>query len=353
MPIAQRIRLARKRAQLSQEALALRSGITKQSVSKYERGKATPTSGVLMALAEAAGVTVDFLMRPARVELGELKFRKLSKLGARKQNSLEAYVQDALERRLTLEQIVYGEDYPRFQGATGFLVEAADAAEDAAEKCRDDMNLGWDPIADLTEVLETWSVRVIEGPSDIQHFDGVSDWVAGGVPFIMFTADPQKAGDRQRFTLAHELGHLLCTCSACVDDETAANRFAAALLVPKKALISELGADRNKLDWRELFRLKHTYGISMAALVHRARDCGIISDATFNRMYKDLSQRGWRKKEPWHVPRETPHGMEKLLDRALAEGLIEASRAAELYGTSLAEFQARRASELASNVRGA
>ena len=91
----------------------------------------------------------------------------------------------------------------------------------------------------------------------------------------------------------------------------------------------------------------------MAALVHRARDCGIISDATFDRMYKDLSQRGWRKKEPGHIPRETPHGMQKLVDRALAEDLIGVSRAAELYGTSLAEFQAQRAGELPNSVCGA
>ena len=205
----------------------------------------------------------------------------------------------------------------------------------------------------ISEIPAAWSVRVIEGPSDIEDCDGVSNWVADGVPFIVFTADPEKAGDRQRFTLAHELGHLLCRCSASLDDDTAANRFAGALLAPKKALMRELGGDRTNLDWRELFRLKYAYGISMAALVFRARDCGIINDATFNRMYKDLSQRGWRKDEPGHLPAETPHGMEKLLDRALAEDLIGVSRAAELYGTSLAEFEARRAGKLPNSVRGA
>ncbi len=107
MPIGGRIRLARKRARLSQEALALQVGITKQAISKYEHEKATPSSAVLIDLAQAAGVTVDFLMRPTTVELQELRFRKLQRLGARDQDALEAYAQDALERQLTLERIVY------------------------------------------------------------------------------------------------------------------------------------------------------------------------------------------------------------------------------------------------------
>ncbi len=350
MPIGGRIRLARKRARLSQEALALQVGITKQAISKYEHEKATPSSAVLIDLAQAAGVTVDFLMRPTTVELQELRFRKLQRLGARDQDALEAYAQDALERQLTLERIVYGGDCPRYKAPRTIPVNSEDDAEAAAEKCRQVLKLGWDPVANLTEVLESWCVRIIVGPTDVQDFDGVSDWVVEGVPFIMVTGDADKPGDRQRFTIAHELGHLLCQLPSSLDEEDVANRFAGAFLLPKRALITELGNKRSRLDWRELFRLKKTHGISAAALLFRARDCAIITEKTCNKMRRELSRQGWRKKEPVELPRETPHGTDKLLDRALAEGLIGTSRAAELCGMSLAEFQAKRTERLPENV---
>lgn len=353
LAIGERILLARKRVQLSQQALADRAGdITKQSISKYEHDRATPTSGVLLRLAQAMGVTVDSLLRPTTIELPQLKFRKLQRLRVKQMEALEAHAQEALERQLTLERIVYGENRPGFTGVEELPVDSEEDAEETAGHCRDALSLGSDPIANLTETLENWHVRVIRAPVRVPSFDGVSQWIDHQIPFIMVGDDPSKSGDRQRMTLAHELAHLVCRYAASVDEETAAYRFAGALLAPKHAVVTELGESRSQIDWRELLRLKLAYGISMKALVFRARDCGVVTAAIATRMWKDYSKQGWTSHEPGEVPMEAPDAMEKLLDRALAEGLISASRAAELSGMSLREFQDQRARTLPENVRG-
>jgi transcriptional regulator with XRE-family HTH domain/Zn-dependent peptidase ImmA (M78 family) len=357
MSIPERIRLARRLARLSQQQLAEAAGVTKQSISKYERGVATPTSGVLGALAVAANVTVDFLMRPTEVRIGELHFRKLQRLGAADQHALEAHAQDCLERQLTLERIVYGDKWPCYMGPRGLDIRSGEAAESAAEQCRSKFDLGSDPIANLTDLLETLCVRIITVPTHVEDFDGMSHWVNEDVPFIIVADSPSRSGDRLRFTVAHEFAHLLCRYPSSWDRrlrETASHRFAGALLAPRKALISELGGRRSHLEWRELLRLKLVYGISMGALLYRCRDSGIIQDVTFDRLWKEYGGSGWNRRdggsEPGHVCKEAPAAVDRLLDRALAESLISAARAAELCGLSGRAFEERRALRMLDDV---
>lgn len=332
MSIGQRIKLARKRADLSMEGLANRTEITRQVISKYEKGQCKPGSEVLLRLARELRVTVDFLTRPATAELGEVAFRKLKGVGAKAQGRIEAMTQDAMERQLALERIVLGENPPTRLTPRSVPVTTPEEAEWAAEACREALRLGDEPVGNLTATLERNGIRVLELPEDAKGFDGLSLTVRAELPFIV--SSPLGPGDRQRFTLAHELGHLFTDLPAETEHETLCNRFAGALLVPREALIRELGARRRgTIGWRELYDLKHLYGASMATLIFRARDCGIITEATAGRMHQDRSGRGWRIEEPGkQVPRERPTLMDRLIAQALEEELIGVTRAAELSG---------------------
>ena len=62
MTLGESIQYYRRRAGLSQEALAEKVGVSRQSVSKWELGEATPEVDRLVALAAAFGVTVDQLL---------------------------------------------------------------------------------------------------------------------------------------------------------------------------------------------------------------------------------------------------------------------------------------------------
>lgn len=154
-------------------------------------------------------------------------------------------------------------------------------------------------------------------------------------------------GDRQRFTLAHELGHLILKgrLSAQMNEEKSCNRFAGAFLLPEKALRIELGAKhRTRLELRELSLLKQEFGLSMQSILYRAFDLGILPEREFVAELSAFRARGWRSTEPGEpYPTEKAHLFEQLVFHALAEDYIGEAKAAELLKMPLPEFRDFRA----------
>jgi len=326
-------------AGLSQEALAKKAGdITKQAISKYERGKDTPSSGVLLRLARALEVRPDWLLRPETVDIGQIAFRRRRSMRQRELDRIAYRVRDEVERYLMLERIVLGPHANECHIPKSVeKARSVDQAEEAAEKLRAVWGLGVYPIANLTAILEEQGVRVI-GIDGSKDFDGLSAWADGKIPIIVVGAD--WPGDRQRFTLAHELGHLLIErADESREDEKWAQRFAGAFLIPRQAAYDVLGEHRRNLTFEELYSLKHAFGVSMACWVYRATDLGIISQWYARSLWREFGKRKWRRKEPGkQVASEKPTRLQRLLHRALADGVISESRAAELAGISLREF---------------
>jgi len=60
------------------------------------------------------------------------------------------------------------------------------------------------------------------------------------VPVLVKNA--AMSGDRQRFNLAHELGHLVIRQKQTKEDEEIAHRFAAAFLVPDEAAVDSFSS---------------------------------------------------------------------------------------------------------------
>ena len=314
------------------------------AISKYETGKSVPSSGVLLALAKVLDVRVEYFFRPVKVSLENVEYRKHSGIAKRVLDQIDADVVEQVERFVELETFL-----PKSPVATFRLpkiperVSAYDEIEDVALKVRKDWNLGQNAIPDLTDTLEERGIRVFlcEALHD-NSFDGLAARVDGTPVVVVGKGWP---GDRQRFTLAHELGHLLLQdrLSSRLDAERAANRFAGAFLVPAPEVRKELGPHRTWLEPQELCALKRAYGLSMQGWMHRAHHLGILSDASHLRMVKYFSAQGWRKKEPCEAyPREEPKLFEQLVFRALAEDAISESKAAELLKKPLPAFRAYR-----------
>ena len=151
----------------------------------------------------------------------------------------------------------------------------------------------------------------------------------------------QDWGERQRFTVAHELGHMVLDVAQKLDDEKAAHRFAGAFLIPAETLRAEIGKHRKSIGWSELFDLKRIFGVSVQALTYRCKDLGIFANPLFRQLFNEFNRRGWRSppyREPWAMDGEQPKRFERLCFRALAEGAISESRAAELLGHSVHEL---------------
>ncbi len=328
--ISERIKAARINAGLSQDELGEKLGITKMAISKYENGAITPKSGVLIALAKALEVNVEYFFRSNRVRLSKPSYRRKKALARKDEGKILGKTAEWLERYLTVEQITGVEKKLDLPKPDQCIVKTFEDIEKLAQKVRKDWNLGMNPIENMMDVLERHGIKVgeVEAPD---KFDALTLWYNETCPVIV--VNKTFPGDRQRYNLTHELGHLLFTIESDLDEEAAAHRFAGAFLVPKEMALSELGSERKTLDFRELYVLKHKWGMSMAAWIHRAIDLGIITKASAERHWKMMRAKGWYRQEPFtQVQTESPTQMKLLLFRAVSEHKISQSRFAELLG---------------------
>ena len=340
--IGQRLRLSRSAEGLSLRQLSdlIDNRVTAQAIGKYERDESMPSSAVLMALADALDVTIEYLMSDPNLVLEEPEFRKKSPTHKREEARVKAKVLDRLERYLTVEALLglpsVDWDKPR---EAPYPVESEFTEADRAARCvREHWGLGLDSIPNMMELLEERGIKVLSIP--LQNVDGMTARVRRQehvfAPVIVVNAD--HWGERQRFTTAHELGHLMMSVNPALDQEKAAHRFAGAFLMPAETLWSEVGKHRKSMSLGELLDLKQLFGVSVQAIVYRCKELGIIENSTYQGLFQEFHQRGWRTppyKEPLALPGERPSRFERLCFRAASENAISESKAAELLGLSV------------------
>lgn len=347
--IGRKLKVARSAAGLSLRGLseAIAKRVSAQAIGKYERDEDMPSSGVLIALADALDVKVDYLLSADEIELEGVDFRKKAMTSSREEAKLEARAIHLLERYLALEDLLdlRSVDWEQPRSAPHPVDDLRDA-EDAARSVREDWGLGNDPIPKLAELLEERGIKVLS--LDLDDIDGLAakvrrkDRSAARVIVIK----KSSWSERKRFNLAHELGHMILSPNPRVDEEKAAHRFAGAFLMPADVLRSEVGAHRSSISIGELVVLKERFGVSIQALAYRCKELGIISQAVFADLYRVFAERGWRAppyKEPANLDPECeePRRFERLCYRALAEGAIGEARAAELLDISVRELDQR------------
>ena len=103
--LGKRLERSRKASELGLRKLAELVGLSHMTISKYEKGVATPSSDILLKLSKALGVSLEFFLRPETVKLREIKFRKRQRLRKKVEESIKAQIADQIERRLELENL--------------------------------------------------------------------------------------------------------------------------------------------------------------------------------------------------------------------------------------------------------
>ena len=348
--IGARLKVARGASGLSLRALEdkIDRAVSAQAIGKYERDEAMPGSTTLIALARALDVSVDYLLADDDIVLEDVEFRKKALSARKAEERMKALLLRDVERYLVVEELLdlpsVNWDRPR-DGAYPVVTDVAEA-DRAARGLRTVWGLGSDPIPSLVELLEERGIKVLL--VDVYDIDGLTANVSrrGGSAAPVVVVNPSHTGERQRFTLAHELGHLVLDVAPKLDEEDAAHRFAGAFLMPAELLWSEVGKRRTSISIGELVDLKVLFGASVQAVAHRCKDLGIIGPTLYAGLFKEFRERGWRTApypEPERLQPEKPKRFERLCLRALAEDAVSESRAAELLGISVWELDRRMA----------
>ena len=302
--IADRLRLARRKAGYSLRDLsaAMDSRVTAQAIGKYERGESTPSSGVLLALSKALGVSLAYLLDTQGIELSGVEFRTKASTSARDRAQVETEVLEWIDRYLQIE-LILELDSAHWQCPVTRLRKLRDPndAEKLAAEVREEWDLGLDPIPNMTELLEEKGLKVLTVPLPAR-ISGLTCLVKrpqeqAELPVIV--VNDQFSLERRRLTLAHELAHRLIDTDSLPDrdEERAANMFAGAFLMPRDHLMREVGKHRNALGYKELIDLKRLYRVSGAALLVRLRQLDVISESILVYAFQSIA-RGWRTQEP-------------------------------------------------------
>lgn len=336
MGLGESIKLRREVLGMSLRDLAGRLGVSHTTVSKFEKNILVPNSPCLIRLSTILEIPVASLLRPdhKRIRLAGFAFRS-REMTKKDEKQVNAETKEWLERYLQVEKL--SGTHRSFHTPEGFprTIRSYEDAETAANDLRVAWDLGTDPIDNLTNLLEDKGIKIgiIRG---IMNFDALFTEY-NNCPIIVMKDGLPRA--RQRFTLAHELGHCLLTGDGDLPEERIMHRFAGAFLVPAEKAVFELGKKRHKLSYRELFLLKEKYGLSMGAWLHRAMDLEIISQTLYRTVWKVFEEQGWNKREPGDdVPGQKPILMETLVLKAHAEGIISTSKAAELLNQNISTF---------------
>jgi Zn-dependent peptidase ImmA (M78 family)/transcriptional regulator with XRE-family HTH domain len=318
--IGDRVRHARELSGMTQADLAGRCDVAQATIAMIERDALAPSPELLTKLSTVTSFPAEFFLRPPEWDfpLGSLAYRKFSKVKAAERTKSHRVAQQTFE---VYEFLASRLKTPRV--SLGKL-----AGENPLVAARLTRNLlGFDgagPIRGFISRLERNGVRVfflpevIEDPdhesrTEIENVDGFSIWVDGSKPVIAVNGG--RPGDRIRLTLAHELGHLILhyPFSADRDIEREAYLFGAEFLFPEESLRNELHAP---VTLAKLAELKARWGVSMSAILFRARDLGIVTERQHKYLRMHMAKRGWSKQEPVDIPVEPPRALHYMADLA-------------------------------------
>ena len=298
-----RLREARQMMGLSMDKLVERTNgaITKQSISRYEKGIMRPKRDALQAIAKALNISEAYFNGTnLKIDVPMLRTTSNGKLSEDELQALEAKLSFWAEQYLAKEKEA---GFPtRFKNPIkGTKVSTLEDAIHAADLLREKWHCGDGPIASILRLLERKGIMILAANLP-EYVFGMSTWADKKHPLIVLDMRPEKTTiERLRFTAAHELAHLLLAfpVNAELDIEKRCNKFAGFFLFTRQALIEEMGGEkRDVLTLEEMIDLREVYGISIAAQVHAAWDIRMISREHYDwwfdeKIKKNRLEVGW------------------------------------------------------------
>lgn len=303
----ERIEQAREFHGLTQKEFAGGIGCDQSMVAKMESG-VQPSDELLYAMARTTAFPVAWFSQPPTsfFPLGSLQFRARSSMSAKQRRQAYQHARTAYEivAKLLPRIKMIPVRLPRF---------STENIEEAALTVRSECGLSPDtPIPNVFSAVERAGAIVLALPTSLQKRDGFSGWAGAQELRPIINIPAISAGDRMRWTTAHEVGELvLDSMTPGPDREKAADQFAAAFLMPESAMRREL---KSPVSLTALARLKPRWGVAMSALARRAKDLEIISDRQYRYLMQQMGARHWRVDEPVQLQPEKPRALRKMVE---------------------------------------
>jgi Zn-dependent peptidase ImmA (M78 family)/DNA-binding XRE family transcriptional regulator len=325
------LRLARG---LTQVELAQLTGIPQATLSKAESGaleleeERWDTVADVLRVPVSAFLDVEDQIEPALVF--HRKQRTTPQSAVRRIGADAALAQQRINNLL---------DFPESTLVRHDLEDGFITPHEVAMSVRQELGVGTNPINDLTSLVEQAGAIVLFWTLDSLQVDAVATWPAGAAPIILI-AD-HVSTERQRFTMAHELGHALMH-GAPVEDakemdrrEKEADSFAAEFLLPAAQLRQEWPASA---ELESLIELKRRWGVSLSALIRRAADADLLSQREYRDWSIRLSTSGMHRREPSPIAAEQPSKLIGAIREEIERGVSIDQLAARAHMYS-PEFQ--------------
>ena len=304
-------------------------GMSQTAIMKYEQNILTPDGEKLIKFANVLGCSVlDLLKDNSDRKVINLNFRKRESLSKKKVELLTEIINGKINNYLD----VLGLNNISKTKLKKYKVSSLEDASLAAYKFRSDNEINEIlPLVNLCNVIENLGISIIildNKDEEFKGFDGLSQ-IVDGFPFICIASNINYY--RQRFTLAHELGHLILNIDKSLDEEKICNEFASSLLLPKKAMELEFGKNRVNINRREYEIVREEYRVSIKAIIYSLEKNGIISSNYAKLSYMNFNKNLLKNEEIMALEyNETPRKYEQLATRLFNQGIITVSRFNEI-----------------------
>lgn len=307
--ISSRITEARESRAMSMEDLANHIGVSRQAVSKYEKGIIFPSPEILSSISHTLSIPIEFFYKNeyiSNAESSALFFRSKSNIAKKVKVACKYQVKWTNEIKKQLERYVdfIEQDVPVIDTNYEDLTEAE--IEELALTVRKQWELGDQPINDLIGILENKGIIVAKfAPNDLCRFKGIDAFSAweDGTPYILYNPI-QKSAVRTRFSILHELGHLIMHNSIAEHEsikreivdfaDRQADRFAAAFLLPATSFPNDV-KDTSLIS---LKRTKQKWKAAMSTIIKRCEDLNLLTENQLNYLKRQMTTKKYWHKEP-------------------------------------------------------
>jgi Zn-dependent peptidase ImmA (M78 family)/transcriptional regulator with XRE-family HTH domain len=332
------VTLAREMRGITQKELVQKvPNLTQGNLSRMEKGLLNIPADTLEQIASQLNFPVKFFYQEdLRNPIPNLYYRKrisLPKKDLQNVDATMAIISSCIDNLLNSVELG-APNLPKVQISDNIT------PADVARIARTFFKINTGPIDNLSEAIEKKGIIIKELDLKCEKFDGITLVTKKSQPVLYINSN--LPSDRKRFTISHELGHLMMhipfefnDINSQRDFEKEANMFAAEFLMPEL----EIRKDLNYLTYSKLSLLKEYWKTSKSSIVFRAHQLGCITSDKYKYLQIELSRQGERRKEKVDVKFYSPGLLYKIVDFFMTELQYSTVDLCDYLSISIKDFQ--------------